>query len=312
MPSTHKKQKLLYRSFSDYLAERYEAQKVRKIAVNAGMTCPNRDGKLSFQGCLYCDENGSGSGSLLTPAEQVQKQIGQQAAKGINAFFVYFQSFTNTYAEAADLKKIWDSALMDHRIVGLCIGTRPDCVDREIMDLIASYTDKYEVWLEYGLQSSNDATLQRMNRGHSVSDLDKAVQLTRGHGIKICIHMILGLPGESREDMLATARYIASLSVDGIKIHGLYIRKNTRLHGLYRNEPFPLMTAEEYAEVCADVLELLPPEMVIQRLTSDCPAELLVGPEWISRKSDVTGLISRKLDTRGSKQGFRYKRPVKK
>jgi len=201
-----------------YFKNRYGGR-VHKISIDAGLTCPNRDGTIDTHGCIFCNAKGSGTGNLAkgySITEQLEKSkvpvIKRFKAK---KFIAYFQSFTNTYAPFETLKAIYEEALSVPDVVGMAIGTRPDCISDEILDLLQSYTDRYQIWIEYGLQSSSDLTLKRINRGHDVASFERAVMATATRGIKVSAHMILGLPGETRREMLATADYIASLPIDG-------------------------------------------------------------------------------------------------
>jgi hypothetical protein len=216
---------------------------------------------------------------------------------------VYFQSFSNTYAPVETLKKIYDSALIHPDIVGIIIGTRPDCINKEKIELIRSYSGKYEVWVEYGLQTIKESTLKYLNRGHGFQDFVNAVQMTSGSGINITGHIILGLPGETRSDMLSTAEALTKLPVQGIKIHSLYIEKGTQLYEGYRGDKFRLMSLDEYVQTVCDILEILPAEMVIHRLTGDPDPGLLAVPEWTRAKNSVLNAIRSEMSGRGSWQG---------
>ena len=218
-------------------------------------------------------------------------------------YIAYFQSFSNTYAPVSVLKRLYDAALTVPGVVGLAIGTRPDCVDASILDLLESYADDYLVWIEYGLQSAHDQTLQRINRGHDFECFQKAVSLTRNRGIKICTHLIMGLPGETRKMMLNTGRTIAAMGIDGVKLHLLYVVKGTALETLYRQGDYRCLEQREYVDIVCDVLELLPREMVIQRLTGDPHPEELVAPFWPLQKSQTLSMIAETLKNRDSWQG---------
>jgi radical SAM protein (TIGR01212 family) len=220
-----------YRDFNTYLREQF-GERVQRISLDAGLGCPNRDGAVSRGGCIYCDGRGSGTGALTEGRESISRQISK--AEGFirkrykaRKFIAYFQSFTNTYAPAAQLKRLYDEALDHPHMVGLSVGTRPDCIDEEILEMISAYRKNYLVWMEYGLQSAHDETLKTINRGHSVACFERAVHLTHDSGLNICAHVILGLPGEDRKMMLETARFIANLPVQGVKIHSLYVIRGT-------------------------------------------------------------------------------------
>ena len=231
-PVTNKR----YYQFSEYLKNKF-GKKVYKITLDAGFSCPNRDGTISSGGCIFCDDGGSFSrahSASLSVEQQVQEGIHNLSTRfKAQKFMSYFQAYSNTYKPVEELKQIYDSYLCHPDIVGLSIGTRPDCVDEKKLDLIASYTDKYETWLEYGLQSMHDKTLKFINRGHNFETFLKAYEQTKQRGIKVGVHVILGLPGETKDDMLQTIKTLADLGVDGVKFHCLCIFPNTKLYDMY-------------------------------------------------------------------------------
>lgn len=284
--------------------------RVQKITVDAGMTCPNRDGTLGTGGCIYCNARGSGTGAYargLSITKQLEK--GKEAlARRYKAkrFIAYFQSFSNTYAPLDRLKHLYDEALSVEDVVGLSIGTRPDCVNEPILNLLSDYARKYMVWIEYGLQSAHDPTLVRINRGHDLARFKQAVADTRNRGIRICTHIILGLPGEDRQHMMATVKTVADLGLDGIKIHLLYVVRNTPLEQMYRQGGYRCLLQKEYVDLVCDTLERLPEEMVVQRLTGDPHPEELVAPGWSLRKGETLNLIKSVLEERDSWQGKYY------
>jgi len=262
--------------------------RVQKIAIDAGLTCPNRDGTISTGGCIYCNARGSGTGAYmegLSIKDQIIK--GKKAlSKRYKAkkFIAYFQSFSNTYAHLDKLKRLYEEALSVDDVVGLSIGTRPDCINEPVLKLLQDYAKKYMIWIEYGLQSSHDKTLDIINRGHDFQCFKKAVEATKDRGIKICSHVILGLPNEDRTHMLETAKLLAGMNIDGIKLHLLYVVRGTRLEALYRQGNYRCLEQQEFACLVCDFLELLPQKMVIQRLTGDPHPKELVAPLW-SRKN---------------------------
>lgn len=283
-----------YRDLKSFLIDSFGCR-VHKVTIDAGFTCPNRDGTVGYGGCIYCDERGSGSYAVnrLNPvSEQVSDGI-ERLKKRYKAekFIAYFQAFTNTYAPVKRLKKLYDEAVKHPDVVGLAIGTRPDCVPAPVLDLIESYVKNYQVWIEYGLQSCHDSTLRRINRGHRYEDFVSAVERTRGRGILICAHVIIGLPGESREDILATADAVADLQLDAIKIHSLYILEGTPIAEMYRHGEVRMMEREEYVELVYDFLERLPPDIVIQRLIGEGPRDRLIAPKWCLNKHAVLAQI---------------------
>ncbi len=303
-----------YYSYSSYL-RRIFGKRVFRVTVDAGFTCPNRDGTKGSGGCIYCY---GGSNYNL---EKRRKSVEEQIREGIErvkkrykaeAFLVYFQAYTNTYAPPEYLKKVYDTVRKFSEVVGIIVGTRPDCISREILSLINTYTDDYLVWIEYGLESSHYRSLRWMRRGHGVSDFINAVLRTKEFPkIKICAHTILGIPLEDREDMLETADFIASLKLDGVKIHPLHIIKNTELEKLYLEERFHVLSLEEYSDLVVEFIERLPPETVVQRITGEVSEELLVAPSWCSHreKHRVIEAIRAEFERRNTKQGakFRFK-----
>lgn len=286
--------------------------RVQKISLDAGLTCPNRDGHISRGGCIYCNSRGSGTGASLeglSITEQILK--GKEFLRTrykAQKFIAYFQSFSNTYGPYEKLKGLYDEACAIDDIVGLSIGTRPDCADESILELLEGYARRYLVWIEYGLQSIHDRTLAIINRGHDVDCFVRAVEKTKKRGIKICAHVILGLPFENRDDMLATATAVGAMGIDGIKIHLLYVIKGTRMEHLYREGTYSCLEQSEYVNLVCDFLELLPPDMVIQRLTGDPHPHELVAPEWSLRKNETLSLIRKTFEGRGSWQGKRFVR----
>ena len=302
----------IYRDYNSYLREIF-GERVQKISLDAGLGCPNRDGTISSKGCIFCDPRGSGTGALINHGLSIDQQIDRarkfiQKRYGAKKFIAYFQSFTNTYAPLPHLKKLYDQALAHDDIVGLSVATRPDCVDRDILDLLSSYQPDYLVWIEYGLQSAHDRTLRRINRGHDVDCFRGSVFLANEYGLNICTHIILGLPGEDREMMLQTARFISGLPVQGVKIHLLYVVKGTDLAELYQKDEVRCLKQKEYVNLVVDFLELLPPDMVIQRLTGDPIRSELVAPSWAKDKSQNLKLIKKTLERRNTWQGRLYQK----
>ncbi|MFZ1984781.1 MAG: TIGR01212 family radical SAM protein [Desulfatitalea sp.] len=295
-----------YYDLNSYFRQRFGAR-VHKLTVDAGLTCPNRDGTVGSGGCIYCNARGSGTGAHERGRSITEQlEAGKAAvAKRFNAkkFIAYFQSYSNTYAPLERLRTMYDEALAVSEIVGLAVGTRPDCVDGAVLDLLERYTHDHLIWIEYGLQSAHDATLARINRGHAVAAFDQAVRATAGRGIQICAHIILGLPGETADQMRATADYIARLPIDGVKLHLLYIVRDTPMEALYRSGGYRCLEQHEYATLVCDLLERLPPHMVIQRLTGDPHRDELVAPQWALAKTQTLNLIQQQLRLRDTRQG---------
>ncbi len=293
-----------YYAFSQFLREKFGCR-VYKLPVDAGFTCPNRDGKIGQGGCSYC-YNQSFSPPTLREKKSITEQL-QSGKKKKDRFLVYFQPYTNTYADVETLKKLYDEALQDRNAVGLCIGTRPDCVSDEVLSLIQSYTQKYHIWIEYGMQSAHDKTLRRINRGHNFAQFEDAVYRTQGRGIFICVHIILGLPDETRDDMLETVKILSHLPIDGIKLHHLQVIKNTQMAGEYFKKEVDTLSFDEYLPLIVDVLELLRPDIVIQRLFGEVlNSGMLISPKWGLKKHEIFSLIYKELERRNSYQGARF------
>ncbi len=281
--------------------------RVQEISIDAGLSCPNRDGTVSTGGCIYCNARGSGTGAFaagLSVTDQLlqgKRSLFRRYKAG--KFIAYFQSFSNTYAPPDTLKHLYDEALAVDDIVGLAVGTRPDCIDEPVLDLLQDYTSEYLIWVEYGLQSARDSTLACINRGHDVHCFKNAVAATQNRGIKICAHVILGLPHESRSDMLHTAKTITELGIDGIKLHLLYVVKGTHLETLFRRGEYKCLEQQEYVDLVCDFLERIPSDMIIQRLTGDPHPIELAAPHWALKKSETLAKIRNTLEKRDSWQG---------
>ena len=294
-----------YNQFSAYLKDKFGV-KVYKITLDAGFSCPNRDGKISTGGCIFCDDGGSFSqahSNLLSIEEQVQTGIKTLSGRfKAEKFMSYFQAFSNTYKPVTELEKIYNASLCDDRIVGLSIGTRPDCVDDEKLKLISSYAQDYETWVEYGLQSIHDKTLERINRGHDFDCFLKAYEKTKENHIKVCVHVIFGL-WESHDEIMQTAQKLAELKVDGVKIHMLCALENTKLANLYRAGEIDFMSDDEYVQTVCDFLEYLPPDTTIHRLAGNGFSKTLIAPQWLGKKFDCLNKIDREFVKRNSYQG---------
>lgn len=297
-----------YYAFSRFLKERF-GTKVYRVTVDAGFTCPNVDGTVAVGGCVYCD-NRSFSPNRRLPRtgirEQVQRGIDILRQRyGAEQFLAYFQPATNTYAPVPKLKRLYDEALDHPQIVGLAVGTRPDCVPDPVLDLLQSYACNRYVCLELGLQTIHDRSLDWMNRGHHFDVFVDAVQRCQGRNLDLCAHVILGLPGETRADMLATADALARLPVQAVKIHNLHVVRDTPLANMYAAGEVRLFELDEYVQVLCDFLERLPPAMVIHRLSGDAPPDYLVAPLWCLDKPNLLRLIHAELVRCDSWQGRR-------
>ena len=284
---------------------------VYKLPIDAGFTCPNRDGSASTGGCIYCDGRGSRlrqAGPLPSVGEQIHRGKAYYAKhRQAKKFIVYFQTFTNTYGPIDQLKRLYDEALAEEDVIGLSVGTRPDCVPDDVISLLENYTKDFHVWLELGLQSVHDKTLQFINRGHAADIFLDAVRRASGGKLHICTHIIVGLPGETREEIIETARVLATLPIHGIKIHALLALKGTNMGDLYEQGKITLMEKEDYVQTVCDILEILPPEMVIQRLTADGYRDIFLAPTWAINKMDVLNAIDGELDKRDTYQGIYYR-----
>ncbi|WP_425484219.1 TIGR01212 family radical SAM protein [Desulfobacter latus] len=296
-----------YADYNAYLRNLF-GERVQKISVDAGLTCPNRDGTLSRAGCIYCNAKGSGTGAFakgLSIAQQIEAgKIGAMKKYKARKFLAYFQSFTNTYAPLEHLKALYDEALSCEGVVGMAVGTRPDCVDQAKIDLLDAYTKDYLIWLEYGLQSVHDATLALINRGHDFKAFKAAVDLVAPKKkLNVCAHIILGLPGETRAMMLENAGILGDLGVDGVKIHLLYVVRGTALAKMYGQGRYTPLEQQAYVDLVCDFLERLPKSMIIQRITGDPHADELVAPLWAARYRETFNMIQHTLEARDSYQG---------
>jgi radical SAM protein (TIGR01212 family) len=284
--------------------------RVQKVSLDAGFTCPNVDGTVATGGCTFCD-NRSFSPSRRLPRLDIAGQLADGIRRlkwryDVERFIAYFQPATNTYAPVARLKPLYEQALAHPQVVGLAIGTRPDCVPDEVLELLEELASRTYVSVEYGLQTMHNRSLDWMNRGHHHDATVDAVERSRGRGFEICGHVILGLPGESHADMLATAREIARLRLDAVKIHNLYAVKRTPLGEQVARGEVTLMGRDEYITALVDFLELLPPEMIVERISGDAPPDYFVGPSWCLDKPGVLRALRHELERRDSWQAKHY------
>lgn len=298
-----------YNQYSAHLKGKFGV-KVYKVTLDAGFSCPNRNGEISMGGCIFCDEGGSFSqahSNKLSVEEQLDTGIKTLSERfKAKKFMSYFQAYSNTYKPVDELEKIYKSALKHPDVVGISIGTRPDCVDKGKCELIAEFKDNYYTWLEYGLQSIHDKTLKAINRGHDFDCFLRAYDLAKNEGINVCAHVILGLPGESRDDMLKTAQKLAELKIDGVKIHMLCVLQGTKLSQMYNEGKISqasFLSEEDYIQTVCDFLEILPPETTIHRLAGNGLRTELIAPRWIQKKLDTLNKIDRELERRDSWQG---------
>jgi uncharacterized protein len=293
-------------TFGQDLLRRY-GERVHKLAINAGMTCPNRDGSKGIGGCTFCNNVSFSPNARQAPLVATQIASGRRViAKRTRAkkFLAYFQAYTNTYADVAHLSALYEEALQEPDVVGLSIGTRPDCVPDAVLDLLAGYRERgYEVWLELGLQSAFDDTLERVNRGHGFAEYRRAVRAARGRGLPVCAHLIAGLPGEGRAEALASLERVLRLGVDGIKLHPLHVVKGTQLANEWRRGDYQPMSLQDYIATAADIVERTPPQVVFHRLTGTASADILLAPAWCEKKWLVLNGIEQELRRRGTRQG---------
>lgn len=295
-----------YYSLDYYLKETF-GEKVYRIALNGGMTCPNRDGTLDTRGCIFCSAGGSGDFASSVDLS-VTKQIEEgkkllQKKTDCRLFIVYFQAYTNTYAPVSYLRKIFSEAICHPDIVALSIATRPDCLDSEILTLLSELNHIKPVWVELGLQTIHPQTAAFIRRGFDYDCYEKAVFSLKAQGISVITHLILGLPSETHEQMLSSVKKLSTLPIDGVKLQLLHVLENTDLADYYKKEGFSVLSQEEYVELIIDCLEYLPQNVVIHRLTGDGPRKLLLAPEWSIHKKQVLNQIQRRLKERDTYQG---------
>ena len=299
-----------YNSYNTYLKNKY-GQRVQKVTVDAGFTCPNRDGTVASGGCIYCN-NESFNPGYNDPTKSVRQQIDEgteflRRRYGVNKFIVYFQPYSNTYASLDKLKQLYEQALSLPEVIGLTIGTRPDCVDKAKIAYLESLAKTYDITIEYGLESIYDDTLKRINRGHNYQSYLDAIELTTGRGIKICTHIILGFPWENKDQWLNEAGVLSKIDFDFLKIHQLHIVKKTPMERQHKQAPYRLFTLTEYVDTVVAFLEALNPKIIIQRLAGEAPKPMLVAPKWGKRNSEVIRFIMNTLDEKDTWQGKFYK-----
>lgn len=302
--------KKAFRLYSTYLKQHFGGR-VHKISIDAGFGCPNREKGRDSHGCLFCEPGGSAAVGIerhepiavqLERAKELMRR--KYRAKW---FIAYFQPYSNTFAPTKVLRDCYDQALAVEDVVGLAVGTRPDCLPEETLDLLAEYVQRTYLWLELGLQSIHDRSLDYIQRGHDYQCFLDSYQAAKQRGLRVCVHLILGLPGESREDILATAEEMARLKVDGVKLHLLHVLDGTPLGELYKQGKVPMLEMQEYVELAVDFIERLHPDTLIQRLTGDGPRHILLAPLWSMDKWEVLNAIDAELERRGSLQGMLYR-----
>jgi len=296
---------MYYYAYSKYLMDKFGAR-THRLSLNAGITCPNKDGSLSSEGCVFCNEEAFAPNAATNLSLRDQIERGMEYARErfrAEKFIAYFQTGSNTNAPAPELKKRFDVIKEYPDIAGLSVSTRPDCVDEEKLDLIAAYTEGYDTWLELGVQTMHEKSLVWLGRRHGVGDSEKAIKMARNKGIKVGAHVILGIPGESSDDMNQTAHMLSEFAVHGVKIHVLHVLKNTPLEKMLESKKLPLMSIYDYVNCACDFLERLRPDCVVLRLVSDAREGSLIAPGWINEKQKVIEAVNKEFDRRGTEQG---------
>jgi uncharacterized protein len=297
-----------YYSFTRYLLERY-GEHVDKISIDAGFTCPNRDGRRGHGGCSFCRVDSFSemeSTCNISVAEQIEKRLQKSRQRGVRKQIIYFQASTNTDASAEVLRPMFEQAIAYPGVVGLAIATRPDSIFAETVQLLDELTKKVDIWVELGLQSIHDQTLQKINRGHTFADYQQALQMLAPLALRICCHLMLGLPGENHAMMMQTATTIAASPIHEIKLHPMLVLRKTAVAQQFAEGCLRVMELEEYADTVVDFLERLAPHIVIQRLTAEARADLLIAPLWSIHKAQVLQTIQKTLEIRDTRQGCLY------
>lgn len=296
-----------YNKLNKYLKEKF-GEKILKICIDGGFTCPNRDGTISYNGCIFCSEKGSGEhlNSSKNISEQVKNGILKKSNR-TNKFIAYFQNFTNTYDSLENLKEKYDSALIDNKIVALAIATRPDCITEDIAKLISSYSKKYYVWVELGLQTANNDTANFINRGYNRSEFEKAVQILNKYKIDIVTHIMIGLPNESHIDIANTVKFLNTQNIQGLKIHSTYVVKNTKLAELYKSKLYTPIELNYFIEEACFILTHISPNIIIHKISGDAPKDLLLAPSWNSHKKWILNGIEKELKEKNLYQGMYFK-----
>ena len=295
----------------NYFLRNKFGEKVFKISLDGGFSCPNRDGTISNGGCLFCSERGSGDFagdrdfSISRQFNDIKTMMSKKWKSG--KYIAYFQAYTNTYAPIDILKQKYEEALKQDGVVALAIATRPDCLGDEVLDLVEEINKKFYVWVELGLQTCNDETARKINRGYKLEVFEDAIKRLKERNIDFVVHSIFGLPGETKEDMLKTVEYIAHSGAQGVKFHLLHLMKGTPLVKLYERGELEFLEEEDYIDLLCKSVEMLPQEMVIHRLTGDAPRDLLIGPMWSLKKWEILNAIDRTMEENDVYQGKKFK-----
>ena len=293
-----------YNRLTEYLKNKF-GERTLKICIDGGFTCPNRDGTAGIGGCIFCSEHGSGDhlNSSKNIQAQVESYFSSYRSTRANKFIAYFQNFTNTYDTIANLKLKYDSALIDDRIVALAVATRPDCITEEVVKLLKSYSEKYYVWVELGLQTANDQTGILINRGYSSKQFSDAVALLNKYKIDVVTHIMVGLPGETNDDLHNTVKFINNHNIQGLKIHSTYVIQNTKLAQMYYDGKYTPLELDNYLNSVVYILTHISPNIVIHRISGDAPKDLLIAPEWNAHKKLVPNGVDRILKEKDLYQG---------
>lgn len=298
-----------YHSLNYFLRQKF-GQKVFKISLDGGFSCPNRDGKVGYGGCIFCSERGSGDYagnrdiSIHNQFEDIKEMMKSKWKKG--KYIAYFQAYTNTYAPIEILRKRYYEALKEKDVVSIAIATRPDCLDDEVLDLLEEINKKYYLWIELGLQTSNDNIARKINRGYDLNTFEKAIENLKKRNIDFVVHTIFGLPEETKEDMLKTVDYVAHTGAKGIKFHLLHLMKDTPLVDLYEKGELEFMSKDEYINLICESIQRIPLDMVIHRLTGDAPRNLLIEPTWSLKKWEILNAIDNCMKDNGYYQGRKF------
>lgn len=297
-----------YKHLNKYLKNKF-GERTLKICIDGGFTCPNRDGHVGYGGCAFCSERGSGEHIIADNiSNQVKNYFTSYKAERANKFIAYFQNFTNTYDSIENLKMKYDAALIDDRIVALAIATRPDCISEDVCKLLKSYSEKYYVWVELGLQTSNETTGEIINRGYTDEQFSAAVSLLNKYNIDVVTHIMVGLPGENFDDIKNTVNFINNHSIQGLKIHSTYVVKNTRLADMYFNGKYTPISLEYYLDCACYILTHISPDIIIHRVSGDAPKDLLIAPDWNLHKKWIINGLDKLLRDKDLYQGMDYKK----
>ena len=297
-----------YKHLNKYLKDKF-GERTLKICIDGGFTCPNRDGRVGYGGCAFCSERGSGEHIIADNiSNQVKNYFTSYKAERANKFIAYFQNFTNTYDSIENLKMKYDAALIDDRIVALAIATRPDCISEDVCKLLKSYSEKYYVWVELGLQTSNENTGKIINRCYTDEQFSAAVSLLNKYNIDVVTHIMVGLPGENFDDIKNTVNFINNHSIQGLKIHSTYVVKNTRLADMYFNGKYTPISLEYYLDCACYILTHISPDIIIHRVSGDAPKDLLIAPDWNLHKKWIINGLDKLLRYKDLYQGMDYKK----